>query len=450
VTGTSRWRFLGAFTLVYIVTSGGLSLWFYRFSTATAVERLRSELRASATGAAQGVNVEELLALYREGKRNGAGFSDDPRYARQCDWFETVHRLNPQAWPYTFVRGNQPDTRRLGDAVPTDEFIYLVDLSSRHAPEKAVRFLEPDRGSPAALGAWSSGQVVAREGVYSDKWGRWMTDYVPLRDANGRVVAMLGMDFDAGYVEQVQNRIRGRMAVVFGGVYLLLTFLGVYAYRIRRLRSLFGRYASLSLLKNRALLELGYASRRRVTVLFSDIKGFTSICERHAPDEVIQMLNEHFAAMNEIVVRRGGWIKQFVGDGMMVLYGAPDDQSQPERAAVLTALEMVEKLAALRAASTRDGFYDIKIGIHSGDVIVGNVGSEHRTEYAAVGDDVNLSARILAMAKELDGTILISGTTQGAVKDLEGVELVDKGVCPVKGRKQPVHVYEVRASSRSV
>lgn len=441
----SRWRLLAVFTLGYAIVFGGLFYWFYRFSTATAVDRLRSDLGTIATGAAQGINVDELLSLYRDGARDAEGFSDDPRYQRQLDWFETVHHLNPHALPYTFVRGNRPDTRRFGEEIADSEFIYLVDANARHTPDKAAHFLEADRGSAAALEAWNTGRMVERPGVYSDRWGRWMTDYVPVKDASGQVVALLGMDFDASYVGEVQDRIRRQMGAIFIGAYLLLTALGVYAYRVRYLRNLFGRYASLSLLRDTALLQLGYASRRRVTVLFADINNFTTTCERHTPDEVIQMLNDYFGAMNEIIVAGGGWIKQFVGDEIMVIYGAPDEHPRPEQAAVETAVQMVAKLKALRASTTEDGFYEIKIGIHSGDVIVGNVGSEHRTEYAAVGDHVNLGSRIMGMSKALDAAILISSVTRDAAKELPGIEYVDRGSHAVKGRLKQVQIYEVRA-----
>ena len=440
-----RWRQLAAFTVAYLAVFGGLLYWFYSFTTTTAIDRLRAELKTLATGAVQGVDTDELLALYRDGERNAAGFSDDPRYLRQLDWFETVHRLNPQVWPYTFTRGNRPDTRRIGAETKDREFIYLVDLMARYKPEKAVHFLESDRASDASLEAWNKGQLVERPGLYTDKWGSWLTDYIPVKDENGQVVAVMGLDFSAEYVGEVQSKIRRQMGPIFVGAYLLLSILAAYVYRVRYLRSLFGRYASLSLLRDTALLKLGYASRRRVTVLFADINDFSTICERHTPDEVIHMLNDYFGAMNEIIVASGGWIKQFVGDEIMVIYGAPDEHVRPEQAAVETAMKMVSTLKARRAATSADGFYAIKVGIHSGEVIVGNVGNEDRTEYAAVGDHVNLGSRIMGLSKGLDAPILLSSVTHEVACDLPGVDFIDHGAHPVKGRLNKVRVYEARA-----
>jgi class 3 adenylate cyclase len=437
------WRLLAIITLAYVGVFGALFLWFDRFSTDAATDRLRTQLRAVALGTVRGIDVEEVRRLYRDGVRNAQGFSDDPRYAHVLDWFETVHQLDPQAWPYLFVRGNRPDTRRAGDEVPEREFIYLADLYARHAPERAVHFLEPDRGSEYGMAAWSTGKLVVRPAVYADKWGRWMTVYAPVKTEAGEVIAVLGVDFDASYVAGVQRKMRTQIGAIFIAAYILLSALALYIQRTRRLRGLFGRYASASLLRDPSLLDLGYASSRRITVLFADINEFSTICERHSPDEVIGMLNDYFDAMNSIIVASGGWIKQFVGDEIMVLYAAPDDHPRPEIAAVETAVTMIERLAERRAAATGPGFFEIKIGIHTGEVIVGNVGNKDRTEYAAVGDHVNLGSRIMGLTKPLGASILISSATRDALGAAPGLTLVDRGSHPVKGRVHEVHVYEV-------
>lgn len=446
--GLTRTRAVLLFTLLYVAGFGALFRWFYVFTSNEAVSQLRQNLRAVATGAQRGMNVDELITLYRTGERNPAGFSDDPRYARQLDWFAKIHELDPHAWPYTFIRGNRPDTRRVGDERPENEFVYITDLNARfpERADKAARFLEPDRGSPAALEALATGKLVERPGIYRDRFGSWMSVYLPLTDAAGSVVAILGVDYDASYVHTVEASVRNQMLVIFGIAYVVLTLLVLFVYRARSLRTMFGRYASLALLRDDAMLELGYASRRRVTVMFIDINEFSGQCERHAPDAVIQMLNSYFATTTEIIVASGGWIKQYVGDEIMVMYNAPEDHPRPEHAAVQAALSIIHTLRELEAAATAPGFFQVKIGIHSGDVIVGNVGSKHRTEYAAVGDDVNLGSRIMNMSKALDAQVLISRATYERVKDLPGVELVDRGMHPVKGRRQGIQVYAVSGS----
>ena len=218
----------------------------------------------------------------------------------------------------------------------------------------------------------------------------------------------------------------------------------------RRIRHLFGRYVSPAvmqvLLKDPSQAALGAVSKRRITVFFSDINGFSTHCEKKSPEAIMEMLNRYFDCMNSLIFKHGGTIKQFVGDEIMALYGAPLEHPHPEEAAVLTAVEMVRELARRHAEDPQEdrGFYLIKVGIHSGEVILGNVGSEDRTEYAAVGDDVNLGSRIMGLTKGLKADILISQEVYLKVQHLPGVEFISKGAHPVKGRVEPIEIYEVK------
>ena len=223
----------------------------------------------------------------------------------------------------------------------------------------------------------------------------------------------------------------------------------VQAQEERYVRQLFGRYVSPAvmevLLQDPEQTALGAVGKRRITVLFSDINGFSGHCEKKTPEAIMKMLNDYFEQMNRIIFHHGGTIKQFVGDEIMAMYGAPLDHPKSEEAAVLSAVEMMRHLESLRAADPQEekGFYYIKLGIHSGDVILGNVGSEERTEYAAVGDDVNLGSRIMGMTKALQADILISKEVFDKVQHLPGMTFVSKGAHPVKGRVEPVEIYQV-------
>lgn len=214
-------------------------------------------------------------------------------------------------------------------------------------------------------------------------------------------------------------------------------------------RRLFGRYVSRvvadELLSDASQHSLGATGRREVTVLFSDINGFSTICEKRTAEEVIAMLNRYFETMVPIVEAHGGWLKQFVGDEIMAVYGVPRPIPHPERAAVLSALAMARALRLAREADPTgsDGFHAVKIGIHTGEVIVGNVGSAARAERAVVGDDVNLGARVMALAGRMQVVILMTDSTYARVKDLEGVVFTDRGEHDVKGRQGRVRVYEV-------
>ncbi|MBS2037316.1 adenylate/guanylate cyclase domain-containing protein [bacterium] len=215
-----------------------------------------------------------------------------------------------------------------------------------------------------------------------------------------------------------------------------------------RVRNLFGRYVSPSvmeeLIKDPSQAALGAVCQREIAVLFTDINGFSTVCEKKSPAEIMVMLNVYFSEMNRIIFDHGGTIKQFVGDEIMAMFGAPQPQPRAEQKALETAVAMVRRLRILSAADPEgQGFYQIKIGLHRGSVILGNVGSEQRTEYAAVGDDVNLGSRIMGMNKALGADFLISSDFAKEVTLPDGVSLRSKGAHTVKGRVEPVEIFEV-------
>ena len=219
----------------------------------------------------------------------------------------------------------------------------------------------------------------------------------------------------------------------------------------RYVKAVLGRFVSPQvmeeLLASPDNLQLG-GRRKRITVLFTDINNFTPQCESRSPEEVLLMLNEFFNEMLEIIFRYNGTVKQFVGDEIMVMYGAPSDMHDHAARAVLTARDMIKRLNELKVLKGETaGFYEVKVGIHTGDVVVGNVGNERRSEYAAVGDPVNTAARIEGLTKPLEEAILVSEVTlQEFGGKLPGVEFVSKGAQSFKGKADKMEVYGVRLS----
>ncbi len=228
------------------------------------------------------------------------------------------------------------------------------------------------------------------------------------------------------------------------GAYLV-AYVARYDLVKRLLGSMVGSQVRDRMLEETELTMLR-GERRRVTVLFSDINDFTPVTERSTPDRVITMLNEYFGAMSEIIEKHGGHLKQFVGDAIMVIYNAPSDQPDHAARAVMTGLEMIERLEEMKVnAQGREGFYEVKIGINTGDVVVGNVGTAKRMEYAAVGDDVNLGARIETLTKKLGAFLLVSAATKKEAEgNLPGVEWISRGVQQFKGKTAEMEVFEVR------
>lgn len=228
----------------------------------------------------------------------------------------------------------------------------------------------------------------------------------------------------------------------------LVRYLTVNQYT-RMVKDLFGRMVDpqvmSEVLRHPDFVAFG-GVRQEVTIFFSDINNFTPMCEGHAPVDVIQMLNDYFGEMVRIVRAQKGTLKQFVGDEIMVIFGAPAVMPDHAARAVETALMMRERLAELSAeAGGKDGFYDVKIGIHTGQVVMGYVGSELRSEYAAVGDVVNLAARIEATTKKLGADILVSKATKEAAEGhLSDLEWTSFGLQEFKGKTERVELFTVR------
>lgn len=188
--------------------------------------------------------------------------------------------------------------------------------------------------------------------------------------------------------------------------------------------------------------DMGLVSNRKnLTVLFSDIRGFTSATETMEPESAIELLNEYLSEMTKIIYEEGGTLDKFMGDGIMAFYGDPIEYEDHAKRAVNTAIKMQERLKELREKWHSDGqeILKIGIGISTGYVTVGNIGCEDHLDYTVIGNNVNLAARLQSLAKE--GEIIISPRTYASVKDMVSAEEVGK--IEIKGFHKPVDVYKV-------
>ncbi len=185
------------------------------------------------------------------------------------------------------------------------------------------------------------------------------------------------------------------------------------------------------------------ASRRRMTVLFSDIRGFTSMSEKMQPEEVVTFLREYLTVMTEAVFKHGGTVDKYIGDAIMALYNVPLEAPDHALRAVRTALEFQERVRPLaeRFAARHGGHLACGVGIHTGDAVVGTIGSEQRLEYTAIGDTINLGSRLEGLTKEFSVPIIISEATYAEVREHVGTR--DLGEVTVKGKVIPVKIYAV-------
>ena len=200
-------------------------------------------------------------------------------------------------------------------------------------------------------------------------------------------------------------------------------------------------YVVKQLLEKPDSFKLG-GINQTITVLFSDIRGFTTISENANPEKIVGLLNLYFTAMSEIIFAHGGTLDKYIGDGLMAIFGAPNATPEDAANALKTAAAMQKRLLSLNEELEAKGFGQIAVGIglHTGEATIGYIGSEQRSEYTAIGDMVNLAARLESNAK--GGQILISEATAQAAENL--FPLIAQEPLTVKNRLQPVTLFEVK------
>ncbi|MFA7228400.1 MAG: adenylate/guanylate cyclase domain-containing protein [Melioribacteraceae bacterium] len=212
------------------------------------------------------------------------------------------------------------------------------------------------------------------------------------------------------------------------------------------IKGMFSQYVNKDVVNELILhpekLRLG-GERKNLTVLFSDIAGFTTFAENKQPEELVRFINEYLNEMTELVLQSGGTLDKYLGDAVMAFWGAPIETKDHAYNACLTALKMQEKLAAMRNqwSSSGEVLIRIRIGINSGDVIVGNIGGEKRFDYTVLGDDVNLASRLEGANKEYGTNIMLGESTYEQCKDRILARELD--IIRVKGKKKPTRVYEL-------
>ena len=214
----------------------------------------------------------------------------------------------------------------------------------------------------------------------------------------------------------------------------------------KRYRTTLMRYVAPQIVQamteDRRLAEL-HNEKRELTVLFSDVRGFTTMSEKLPVDELVATLNEFLNGMVEVIFRNQGTLDKFVGDCVMAFWGAPLHQENHAELCARTALEMQATLDQLNEQWKQQGRPELKIGvgINSGEMIFGNIGSERRMDFTVIGDNVNLAARLESVTKELKASIVISDATYQRIA--ARAEVRDLGTIHVKGKDVPIHVYEL-------
>jgi adenylate cyclase len=241
---------------------------------------------------------------------------------------------------------------------------------------------------------------------------------------------------------------------------MMMIYLAITVYRYvteerekKKIRGAFQYYLTASvineMLKDPTKLKLG-GDKKNLTVLFSDIRGFTTVSEKLTPEDLVHLLNEYLTAMTDIVFKYEGLLDKYMGDAIMAVYGAPLDQPDHALRGCRTALDMLDALKDLQKKWASEGrpILNIGVGLNSGDMVVGNMGSQMRFDYTVMGDSVNLGSRLEGINKEYGTNIIISESTYESVKD----ELVCRELdsVRVKGKKLPVKIFELICDKKDV
>jgi adenylate cyclase len=199
-------------------------------------------------------------------------------------------------------------------------------------------------------------------------------------------------------------------------------------------------YVVKQMLENPESFKLGGVNQT-ITILFADIRGFTSISEHAPPEKIVGLLNRYFSAMTDIIFAHGGTLDKYLGDGLMALFGAPTTTPEDASNALNAAVAMQRRLLGINTELRQEGLSEVGVGIglHTGEVTVGYIGSERRSEYTAIGDSVNTASRLESNAK--GGEILVSDATAKAARSR--YKLHAREPITVKNREQPVILWEV-------
>jgi adenylate cyclase len=247
-----------------------------------------------------------------------------------------------------------------------------------------------------------------------------------------------------------QNQV---MVIVTPTLGIMLAWAMCYSYLLfteekekNKIRKIFSQYVSPAALtamvdEYENYAKAGNGSKEIVTVLFSDVRGFTTLSENLPPEQVVEILNFYFSKMTEAVHKHNGTIDKFIGDATMAIWGAPIKSDNHAIDAVNAAMEMMEKLKEVNAWLEEKNLPSLKIGIgiNTGEAILGSIGSEQKADYTVIGDTVNLASRLEGVTKQYDCEIIVSEATKKALNDRIPCHVVD--MIKVKGKENAIKIY---------
>lgn len=460
------------------------AVFVYHLTVKAELDGLMARIHAATVGLAGVVDGDRVVAIDR---------ADAPyRLELERRFYDIIRQESEISSIYIFAPTERETVMR-----------FVVDTDVRRRPGQFGELYDATRYPE--LRASISGPRVEREPV-ADAWGLSISGFAPVYDGRGNAVAILGIDTDAARVERMRERLFWIAVATYFGAIALLVLAAIGVGRVLRgplarvirgteaiaegrfgtrvalerddefgvlghhfdemasgleerehIRDTFGRYMSKDVAK-KLLADRGQVvvagEERLVTVLFSDLRGYTTLSEDLPPSEVLSLMNDYLEAMNPAINDHLGCVIEYLGDGILAVFGAPEEVPSHAEQAVKCALAMRERLAELNARWDASGVSKVwkargiehltsRIGIHTGRVVAGSLGSRERMKYAILGDAVNLAARLEGLNSLLGTDILVSEEVLARLPPELASRFTAHGEQMVKGRAHPVRVHSL-------
>lgn len=472
--------------LLFITTAlltNGVSLGIlHRQAKNYLLDEMRATLMTVAWSAASTLDVGKHETIRNRGDETSTTYKELEAHLRKM---RDVNRRKDVQVKFIYTLRRDPSTPHGA--------LFVLDAEEEGADKSHVGEVYKFKGMENRPPNFLEPEIIPE--FVEDQWGLWMSGTVPIRDKTGTPIALLGVDIDAKNINRKLDMVltsgllamgasvlvavvfaltlsrwvskplstircgveavgQGKLETVidldskdeFGAVARAINDMILGLRQRENLKSTLVRYVSKDVadkIVSSGEMPVVQSERRKVTMLFSDVRGFTSLSESMQPEEIVAMLNQYFDKMIEAIFRNQGNLNKFIGDGLMAMFGAPTDDPYQEEHAIRAALEMRKEVLQLGSLFKRDRDceFRIGIGINTGVAVVGNIGSEQKMEYTAIGDSVNLASRIESKTKEFEVDILVSEYTYVAVRNQ--FRFRNRGSIQVKGKADSIQVYEV-------
>jgi adenylate cyclase len=457
-----------------------MSIVFYRYAVDLAIGGVQARLRGTAVSIASGVRPETIDAL------RDPSTQDSPTQLALLDRLRIVAEADPDISDIYVLRLSA----KPGVLLFVADHVVRANakpgvIGEEYVPAKTIHMLDGFE------------RPTVEQEPYTDQWGTVLSGYAPIRDAAGKAIAIIGVDIQLARIVQIKSRVRWMAILLFAGAALMLLVLAkVVAVMVREplykivdattailagsphkrlsierkdefgvvgrhfevmasglqerdfIKQTFGTYVSPQVV--RRLLEdrrdAVRGEQRRVAVLFSDLRSFTTLSEKLTPQETVAMLNDYLERMTQAVVTNGGRIDKFIGDAMMADWGTLEADDSVEARAMQAALDMDMALDVLNEVRKEAGQTPLRmgIGIHVGDVVAGSIGSQRKLEFTVIGDAVNAASRFEGLCKVYGANLIVSRAVIEGSRTPPDYRRLEKVI--VSGKSEPIEIVEVLAT----